>query len=156
MAPGRITLAALSLSLLAAGTAEAIGEPQVFAASRIGSLDVVSAVLVGPKGVDLRGVWTDETRPCNEQRLLDVRGTVDRVPFGGQGERVTRNGTFRTPNCAEGGPNMGFTLHAKAIGYGCANGRWKPGQYTFTTISVDHRKRLRAVASVAWANRVAC
>ena len=156
MTLGRLTLTVLALSLVAVGAAGAAGEPQVFAASRIGNLDVVSGVLVAPKSVDLRGVWVDPTHPCSEMRLLDVRATVDRVPFGGSGQRVSRSGTFRTQNCAEGGPNMGFTLNAKAIGFGCPNGRWKPGQYTFTTTSVDHRKRLRAVASVGWENRVAC
>ena len=156
MALGRLTVAVFALSLAAAGAAGAVGEPQVFAASRIGSLNVVSGVLVAPKSVELRGVWFDQTRPCTEERLLDVVVSVDRVPFGGSGQRVSRRGTFRTQNCAEGGPNMGFTLGAKAIGFGCANGRWKPGIYTFVTTSVDHRKRLRAVASVGWENRTGC
>lgn len=153
---GRLTLAALTGSLLAVGVAEAAGEPSVFAAARIGNLDVVSGVLVSPTAVDLRGVWVDPTQPCSQTRLLDVRASVDYVPFGKQGRRVTRKGTFRTANCAEGGPNMGFTLRAKAIGFGCANGRWQPGQYTFVTTSVDRRKRLRAVASVGWENRRPC
>jgi hypothetical protein len=152
----RFTLAGLAASLMAAGTADAAGEPSVFAAARMGNLDVVSGVLVSPTSVDLRGVWVDETRPCTQTRLLDVKGVVDYVPFGQQGQRVQRKRTFRTANCAEGGPNMGFTLGAKAIGFGCPNGRWKPGQYTFVTTSVDHRKRLRAVASVGWENRRAC
>jgi hypothetical protein len=156
MALGGLTIAVSAVALAAAAAAGAVGEPQVFAASRIGSLNVVSGVLVAPKTVDLRGGWTDDSRPCTEQRLLDVRASVDRVPFGASGQRVTRKGTFRTPNCAEGGPNMGFTLSAKAIGFGCPNGRWKPGQYTFVTTSLDHRKRLRAVASVGWENRTPC
>ena len=152
----RFALAGLAGTLVAAGAAAAAGEPSVFAASRIGNLDVVSGVLVSPTSVDLRGVWVDETQPCTQTRLLDVKGVVDYVPFGQQGQRVQRKRTFRTANCAEGGPNMGFTLGAKAIGFGCANGRWKPGQYTFVTTSVDHRKRLRAVASVGWENRRNC
>jgi hypothetical protein len=152
----RFALAGLAGTLVAAGTASAAGEPSVFAAARIGHLDVVSGVLVSPTSVDLRGVWVDETQPCTQTRLLDVKGVVDYVPFGQQGKRVQRKRTFRTANCAEGGPNMGFTLGAKAIGFGCANGRWKPGQYTFVTTSVDHRKRLRAVASVGWENKTNC
>lgn len=152
----RIALVGLVFSLVAAGAAEAAGEPSVFAAARIGNLDVVSGAVVSPKSADLRGVWTDETQPCSQTRLLTVRASIDRVPFGGTGTRVERKGTFKTMNCAEGGPNMGFTLNAKAIGYGCPNGRWKPGIYTFTTTSVDHRKRLRAVASVGWENKVPC
>lgn len=146
----------VAAALGAAGTAIAAREPSVLAASQIGSLSVVSAVYVSPKSVDLLGVWIDETRPCTEKRLLDVTGSVDYVPFGRSGRRVSRKRTFRTENCAEGGPNMGFTLRAKAIGFGCSDGRWKPGHYTFVTTSVDHRKRLRAVASVGWENRTAC
>ena len=144
------------VALVLAATAAAAGEPEVFAASRIGTLDVVSGVLVSATSVDLRGVWNDPNRPCSETRLLTVRASVEHIPFGQSGRRVTRKGTFRTPNCAEGGPNMGFTLSAKTIGFGCANGRWKPGRYAFVTTSVDHRKRLRAVASVGWENRTVC
>ena len=156
MTATRFALAGLACALIATGTAAAAGEPSVFAAARIGHLDVVSGVLVSPKSVDLRGVWVDETQPCTQTRLLDVKGVVDYVPFGQQGQRVQRKRTFKTANCAEGGPNMGFTLGAKAIGFGCPNGRWKPGQYTFVTTSVDHRKRLRAVASVGWENKANC
>jgi hypothetical protein len=152
----RLAVVALAASLLAAGTAEAAGEPSVFAAARIGHLDVVSGAVVSPKSAELRGVWTDDTQPCSQTRLLTVRASIDRVPPGGTGTRVSRAGTFKTANCAEGGPNMGFTLSAKAIGYGCPNGRWKPGNYTFTTTTVDHRKRLRAVASVGWENKTPC
>jgi hypothetical protein len=142
-------LAALS----AAASAAAAGEPEVFAAARLGHLDVVSGVLVTANGVDLRGVWVDDTRPCAETRLLDVKGQIDYVPSG---RRVLRKRTFRTANCAEGGPNMGFTLSAEAVGLACPNGRWKPGRYSFVTTSIEHRKRLRAVASVDWQNPTPC
>jgi len=148
--------ATASVALLAAAAALAVGEPSVFASSQIGSLHVVASVQATPTSVDLLGVWVDESFPCTQTRLLDVRGSVDRVPFGQSGSRVTRKKTARVMNCAEGGPNTGFSLNAKAIGYGCPNGRWKPGQYTFVTVAVDHRKRLRAVASVGWENRTPC
>ena len=149
-------LATLAAGLTAAASAEAAGEPSVFAASRIGTLDVISAVHVHPKDVDLLGGWVDMSFRCTATRLLTVRGEVDYVPFGQSGSRVERKRTSRVTNCAEGGPNTGFSLGARAIGYGCANGRWKPGQYTFVTTSVDHRKRLRAIASVGWENRTSC
>lgn len=152
----QLTLAGVTVSLLAAGAASAAGEPEVFASARIGSLSVTSSVLVTPRSVDMRGVWLDETQPCSQTRLLDVRASVDYIPFGQEGHRTGRKGTFRTGNCAEGGPNMGFTLRPSAIGFGCPNGRWKPGRYHFTTTSVDHRKRLRAVASVGWEKRDPC
>ena len=152
----RLTLAALAATVSFTTGAGAAGEPSVFGAARIGSLDLVSGVIVRPTGVDLRGGWVDTTRPCSEARLLDVKGVVEHIPFGGQGRRVTRKRTFRASNCAEGGPNMGFTLSAKRIGFGCPDGGWKPGRYAFVTTSVDHRKRLRAVASVGWSKAGRC
>jgi len=140
-------------ALVAAATAGAAGKPEVFASSRIGHLDVTSGVLVSPKSVDLRGVWSGDTHPCSETRLLDVKGEID---FISTGKRVVRKGTFKTGNCAEGGPNMGFTLSAASIGLACPNGRWKPGRYEFVTTSLEHRKRLRAVASVGWKNPTPC
>ncbi|MBA2358567.1 MAG: hypothetical protein H0V84_09105 [Actinobacteria bacterium] len=152
----RSALITVVLALATAATALAVGEPAVLASAQIGRLHVVSSVQASPKGVDLLGVWVDESFPCTQTRLLDVKGSVDYVPFGQSGQRVTRKKTMRVANCAEGGPNTGFTLTAKGIGYGCPNGRWKPGQYTFVTVSVDHRKRLKAVASVGWENRTPC
>jgi hypothetical protein len=101
----------------------------------------------------MRGVWVDDTRPCSEKRLLDVKAQID---FVSTGKRVVRKKTFSTANCAEGGPNMGFTLTAKSIGLACANGHWKPGRYSFVTTALEHRKRLRAVASVGWKNPTPC
>lgn len=152
----RTAAVAFVAALVAAATAFAAGEPQVFASSKLGTLSVTSGALVSPTAAELRGVWNDPTRPCSETRLLTVAASVDYVPFGQSGRRVSRRGTFKTANCAEGGPNMGFTLRAKPIGFGCADGRWKPGQYTFVTNTVDHRKRLRAIASVGWENRRVC
>ena len=155
--PGvRTPLAFALVGAFAASTAFAAGEPEVLASARIGRLDVSSSVLVSPKSVDMRGVWVDESRPCSETRLLDVKAQVERIGSNGRSARVTRKGTFRTRNCAEGGPNMGFTLNARTIGFGCADGRWKPGRYHFTTTSVDRRKRLRAVASVGWVQTRRC
>jgi hypothetical protein len=148
-------IAALA-ALAVAASAAAAGEPEVFAAARIGHLDVVSSVLVSPKTVDMRGVWVDDTHPCSETRLLDVKALIDYIPASGPKKRVNRKTTVRTANCAEGGPNMGFTLNAKAIGLGCPNGRWKPGRYQFVTTSLEHRVRLRAIASVGWNNPTRC
>jgi hypothetical protein len=152
----QVAVAGLAASLLAAGTAAAAGEPEVFASARIGSLSVTASALVTPKGVDMRGGWIDETQPCSQTRLLDVTAEVDYIPFGQSGQRFKRKRTFRTANCAEGGPNMGFTFTPKQMGFGCPSERWKPGRYHFTTIAVDHRKRLRAVASVGWEKPEPC
>jgi hypothetical protein len=140
-------------ALLAATTASAAGEPEVFASARIGHLDVSSSVLVSATAVDMRGVWVDDSQPCSQKRLLDVKAQIDFIPTG---KRVIRKNTFRTGNCAEGGPNMGFTLSATAVGLACPNGHWKPGRYSFVTTSLEHRKRLRAIASVGWKKPTPC
>ena len=49
-------------------------------------------------------------------------------------------------NCAEGGPNVGFTLNARANGFGCPNGKWRPGDYSFTTRTVEQASGLEATA----------
>ena len=103
-------------------------------------------------------LWRRRDEPLDplETRLLDVKAQIDYIPSSAPQKRVIRKTTVRTANCSEGGPNMGFTLNAKAIGLGCANGRWKPGRYQFVTTSLEHRKRLRAVASVGWPNSTPC
>jgi hypothetical protein len=143
-------------ALIAVANAAAAGEPEVFAAARVGHLDVVSSVIVSPMSVDMLGGWVDETHPCRETRLLDVKALIDFIPAAGPQKRVNRKSTTRTENCSEGGPNMGFTLKAKALGLACPNGRWKPGRYQFVTTTLEHRVRLRAVASVGWNNSTPC
>ncbi len=149
----RLLLALALASLVAAAAAQAAGEPEVFGSAKLGSLSVTSGVLVGPTGVDLRGVWVDEKRPCSENRTLTIRAEVDYVPTG---KRVVRRGSFKTANCAEGGPNMGWTITAKAAGFACPNGAWRPGRYHFVTTTVETKSKLRAVASVGWVRQGRC
>src|SRR5437773_4800172 len=103
----------------------ATGEPSTFGTARLGSLTVTASVFVGPKTADMRGVWNDTKVPCTVSRRLRVRVLIDRV-VRGKTNRVRRSGMFRDTNCAEGGPNVGFTLKARSIGLACPNGRWKP------------------------------
>ena len=88
-------------------------------------------------------------------RPLRVRVLVDRV-VGGKTNRVPRSGTFPGTNCAEGGPNVGFTLEARSIGLACANGRWKPGRYHFLTRAREPKRKLEASASLDWTNTRRC
>ena len=137
---------------LAAATA---GEPATFGTARLGSLTVTASVLVAPKAVDMRGVWNDTKVPCTVSRPLRVRILVDRVA-GGKTTRVRRAGTFRDTNCAEGGPNVGFTLKARAVGLACPNGRWKLGLYHFLTRAKEPKRQLEASASLDWTNTRPC
>jgi uncharacterized membrane protein len=48
--------------------AVASGEPSTFGTARIGSLTVTASVFVGPKDVDMRGVWNDTKVACTTSR----------------------------------------------------------------------------------------
>jgi hypothetical protein len=142
-------------ALLLGVAAAAGGEPASFGTARLGTLTVTANVLVGPKAVDMRGVWNDTKVPCTVSRRLRVRVLVDRVAAG-KTTRVRRTGAFRDPNCAEGGPNVGFTLSARAAGMACPNGRWKPGLYHFLTRAKEPKRGLEASASLDWTNTRRC
>ncbi len=139
---------------LAAGAAAQEG-PSALGSSRLGTLTVTSQVVVSPSSADLRGVWNDTKVPCTVSRGLRVRILVDRVA-GGKTTRLRRSGTFRDSNCAEGGPNVGFTLSANAAGMACPNGRWKPGLYHFLTRAKEPKRGLEASASLDWTNTRRC
>ena len=146
---------ARALALLGVTAVAGGGEPSAFGSARLGSLTVTASVFVTAKAVDMRGVWNDTKVPCTVSRPLRVRVLVDRVA-GGKTTRVRRAGTFRDPNCAEGGPNVGFTLRARTIGLACPNGRWKPGRYHFLTRSKEPKRQLEASASLDWTNTQTC
>jgi len=143
--------AALFLGIAAIGS----GEPTAFGTARLDTLTVTARVLVSSKAADMRGVWNDTKAPCTVSRRLRVRVLVDRVASG-KTKRVLRSGTFPDTNCAEGGPNVGFTLEARSIGLGCANGRWKPGRYHFLTRAREPTRKLEASASLDWTNTRRC
>jgi hypothetical protein len=133
----------------------ATGEPTAFGTARLGSLTVTASVLVGAKAVDMRGVWNDTKVPCTISRPLRVRILLDRVS-GGKTKRVVRSGTFPDSNCAEGGPNVGFTIKARSVGLACPDGRWKPGLYHFLTRAKEPKRGLEASASLDWTNTRRC
>jgi hypothetical protein len=146
----RLLLAAVAGLLGSALLASAAGEPSTFAAARLGSLTVTSGVLVSPTAVEMRGVWEDTKRPCTSTRRLTVRAQVDRVDAAGKTHRVIFTRSFKDANCAEGGPNVGFSLTAKMLVSACPNGRWKPGIYTFVTTTAEPVRKLKAIASLSW------
>ncbi len=142
-----IGLAALSFATVALG---AIEPPTTLGSARLGTLTVTSGAVVEPKSVDLRGVWNDPKVSCLANRRLRVHVAVDYIPAGGQPRRVGRTGVFKSANCAEGGPNVGFTLTARRIGFACPNGAWKPARYNFLAQTTDLKRGLKATASMNW------
>ena len=141
------TLAALALATAATG---AIEPPTTLGVAHLGSLTVTSGAFVSPKSVELMGVWNDPKVSCLTNRKLRVRAAVDFIPAGGNPRRAVRTGVFTSPNCAEGGPNVGFTLTARKLGFACPNGTWKPARYNFLTQTTELKRGLKATASMNW------
>ena len=144
-------------ALVASAAASAAGEPPTAAGSaRLGTLTVTSGILVSPTSADLRGVWNDTRVACSVSRRLAVRVDVYYRAFGTTGSHRRRSGSFADANCAEGGPNVGFSLTARALRYACADGRWKPGRIDFVVKTTEPARGLRATASLSWANTALC
>jgi hypothetical protein len=146
---------ALAAVLAAPASAEHL--PSAFGVADRGQLTVSSSVLVFHRGADMRGGWTDESIACMAWRSLDVRIEIDYVRPGG-----TTFGRFRerriqaVQNCAEGGPNTGFSISARRAGMACPDGSWRPGRYDFTTWARHRATGVRAIASLAFAERSGC
>lgn len=145
------------LALALAGSAAAQDLPSAYATAEKGTLKVVAGVLVTAKGAELKGVWLDGTKGCLAKRTLAVSILVDRVPKpGGATTRVRRSRSGPVDNCAEGGPNFGYDLTARAARMACPDGRWKPGYYSFVTRVRDRTSGLVAQASLHYEATRAC
>ncbi len=113
-----------------------------------GSLKIVSGVLLDPKGGAMKGVWLNMKEGCLVRRRLRVEIQIDLVSAAGKTTRIKRSRSGNVENCAEGGPNFGYDLVPRALGMGCADGRWRPGLYSMTTKTTDTRSGLIAQASL--------
>jgi hypothetical protein len=143
-----IFLGLAAVAATAASAALAAELPTATAVAEKGSLKIVSRALLAPKSAELMGVWLDARRPCSEQRRLRVSVLVDLV-HGSTTTRRNRSRRGLVANCAEGGPNFGFTVTPSGLGMGCMSGRWKPGRYVFVVRTFDPVGQLRAVATLA-------
>ncbi len=152
----RLIVAGLSLAGVVAATAAAAGpEKTAFGIAKSGDLQVSSSAIMLPRSADMRGGWINEAVPCTETRTLRV--TIRIFWSRGSATRnVTRMKTMTVDNCAEGGPNVGFTLNARANGFGCPNGRWRPGDYSFTTRTVEQASGLEATAVLILTKTARC
>jgi len=152
----RLIAAGLALAGIAAATAAAAGpEKTAFGIAQSGDLRVVSSAIMLPRAADLRGGWLNEAIACTETRTLRVTAEIF-WSRGSSTRHVTRTRTVTVDNCAEGGPNVGFTLDAKANGLGCPNGRWKPGDYSFHTKTVELASGLKATAVLILTRTARC
>ncbi len=141
------TLVAL-IALALAAPALAADEPGTFGMAQRGSLKIVSGVLLNPRGGEMKGVWLDAKKPCNARRTLRVAIQIDLVNAAGKTTRIRRARTGRVENCAEGGPNFGYDLKPRALGMGCASGRWRPGRYSMITKTTNTASGLIAQAAL--------
>ena len=154
----RSAIAVAALALALAAVAQAAGEPNVISDAHLGTLHVTSAVYVSRTSVDLRGVWQDSKVSCRVTRRLRVKGAIDYIPtpFAMARRPFVRTRFFPDTNCAEGGPNVGYTVTARKLGLACPNGSWKPGRYNFLTVTTEPTRKLAATASVNWARPGRC
>ena len=153
----RLCLLIVLTVLLGAVGAGAQDLPSAYGMAQKGTLKVVAGVLVTAKGAELKGVWLDDTKGCLVKRTLAVSILVDRVPKpGGATTRVRRSRSGAVDNCAEGGPNFGYDLTARAARVACPDGRWKPGYYSFVTTVRDRAGGLVAQASLHYEATRAC
>ena len=144
-------LIAVAAGLLATATAAfALGEPIAYGEAEQGSFRLVAGVVVDTKLVELKGTWLDESVSCTAKRKLTVEAALTYSPPSGPAKSVTRKGNFTSMNCAEGGPNVGYTLRPASVKAKCPSGAWKPGQYAFNTGVTDIAKKLTAKASLLW------
>jgi hypothetical protein len=148
-----LVIAVLTAALALNATASAA--INAFAEARRGNLHVLSSVLVSAKSVDMRGGWFNESLSCSTSRKLRVHVQVQRTTAHSSGG-VAMVKTGGVMNCAEGGPNFGFTLSPTDAGMACSDGSWKRGHYDFLTRTRHVRSDVIAVASLNWTKRKAC
>jgi hypothetical protein len=122
--------------------------PGTFGMAQRGSLKIVSGVLLNDRGGEMKGVWLDAKKGCLARRTLRVAIQIDLVSAAGKTTRIKRSRSGRAANCAEGGPNFGYDLKPRALGMGCANGRWRPGRYSMITRTTDTASGLIAQAAL--------
>jgi hypothetical protein len=154
----RKLMTCIALAALFGATVPALAsaEPGTFATARKGSLDVTSSIFVTSKAVTLLGGWTDESKPCTAFRAIRVRGEIHFTRPNGTGQHRIRTRRRAMMNCAEGGPNFGFSRTAAGAGMACPDGRWKPGRYDFVTRTRHLASGLLSIASLSLVRRGAC
>jgi hypothetical protein len=153
-------LGGLMLGGIAIGKAGSSGPsaalPSALGVAKHGPLRAHDVILLGAKDVTLLGGWENPAVPCAESRLIDVDVLVQRTAPSGGGRFVRRNKSGVTMNCAEGGPNFGFTLSATGLRMACPDGSWARGRYDFVIHTLVRSGTLRATASMTWPNPTTC
>jgi hypothetical protein len=135
--------------MLAAGLASADAPfPLVLSVSSNSSITLNAGVKLTGTSAWLRGSWQSVTALCAVKRNLRITALV--THGSRQAQRI---GTFATKNCPTGFPARGFTLSAKSLGFGCRDGAWRAGSYTFSTLVDDLRTGFSTRAVLRWTSR---
>jgi hypothetical protein len=146
---------AMAAALTAAATTAAPAgaanpfDPAVFGQATSGKEKVTTAVYVAPRTAQLLAVWNQDGVACSVTRRMRITGSFFYTPSpSGPSRHYSITRIFRVGNCAEGGPNTGFTLRAFRRHAVCPGGRWHPGEYQFSTEAIDLATGLKASADI--------
>jgi hypothetical protein len=144
------TIVAALTSLAAAAapaTAASPFNPAVITDATSGTETVSAAIYVSTVDAQLLGVWNQPGIGCATVRKLRITGRFFYTPSpAGHGRHYAITRTFKVRNCAEGGPNTGFTLRAVKRRAVCPGGRWHPGEYQMQTVVTDIATGLKTSA----------
>jgi hypothetical protein len=80
----------IALSLAVPAPALAADDPSARGMAQRGSFKVVSIILLGPTGGEMKGVWLDGKRGCLDTRTLRVSIQIDLVSPAGKTTRIKR------------------------------------------------------------------
>ncbi len=139
----------IASALIFATAAFAADLPDATAMAQRGSLKLVARVLLNGddnRSAELKATWLDAKQRCDVNRTLRVSYSIDLVRGSVTTRRRPAAKSGLVTNCAEGGPNFGFDVTARKLGMACANGAWKPGQYSIEVRALDVRSGLSVAA----------
>ena len=139
----------IASALIFATAAFAADLPDATAMAQRGSLKLVARVLLNGddnRSAELKATWLDAKQRCDVNRRLRVSYSIDLVRGSVTTRRRPAAKSGLVTNCAEGGPNFGFDVTARKLGMACANGAWKPGQYSIEVRALDVRSGLSVAA----------
>ena len=135
--------------------AQAAHEPAALGSAIRGSLIVSSQIVGAPRLVVFSGGWLNDAVPCNQARRLVLRASID-FRSRTQTRTVFRRREGIRLNCAEGGPNLERTVRAARVNLACANGRWRPGLYTFVARTRHVATGVVSVVTLDWRQTRRC
>ncbi|HET9061503.1 MAG TPA: hypothetical protein VFN61_16420 [Acidimicrobiales bacterium] len=120
----------------AAGGGTTTGQTSAYASAGTGQFTLSAGVLLGSNDVRFLAGWSNPAASCRATRRVVVDATLAYTPPSSATRvfRLHRAGDLA--NCVESGPNFGPSFSATRNHLSCNDGRWLPGQYTFSTTAI--------------------